>query len=57
MGKIDRRTQLSRRRLPRATGAAVPAAMVAGASISAGAAGAQDAKAEATARMMPQREI
>ena len=45
MREIDRRTQVSRRLFLRASTAAVPAAVVAGASISAAAAWAQDAKA------------
>jgi hypothetical protein len=45
MREIDRRTQFSRRNFLRTTGVAVPAAIVAGASISADAAWAQAAKA------------
>ena len=45
MRTIDRRTHVSRRTFLRATGAAVPASVVAGASISTAAAWAQDAKA------------
>src|ERR1700712_662454 len=45
MREIDRRTQFSRRNFLRTTGAAVPVAIVAGASISADAAWAQQAKA------------
>ncbi len=45
MREIDRRTQFSRRSFLRTSGAAVPVAAIAGASISAGAAWAQDAKA------------
>lgn len=45
MREIDRRTQFSRRSFLRTSGAAVPVAAIAGASISASAAWAQDAKA------------
>ena len=45
MREIDRRTQVSRRSFLRRSGAAVPAAIVGGAAISASAAWAQDAKA------------
>ena len=44
MREIDRRTQFSRRGFLRTTGAAVPAAAIAGTAIGAGAAWAQDAK-------------